>query len=78
MRCTYVANLRNISLVVPTLAQAVVPRVGLGRIAQGARLHPFILKLAQTVCVSAIDSRGMHVNVGSDLGPDSARIGVSL
>ena len=58
--------------------QAILPPVRLGRVAQGAQgtvePHSWPRLL---VCVSAIDSRGIHVNVGSGVGPDFARIGVS-
>ena len=82
----------KISLLVPTLAQAIVykrlstkaivPWVGLGRLAQGAGLTAQGSVESERwsrllVCVSAIDSYGIHVNVGGGLGSEFARIGVS-
>ena len=56
--------------------QAIFLQVGLGRVAQGAGLVESWPRLL--VCVYAIYSRGIHVNVGGGLRPDFARIGVFL
>ena len=67
-----VAKLRNIALLVPTLAQAIVSGGPAGEAgSRGSRrrapLNP-----------NAIDSRGTHVNVEGGSGPNFARIGVSF
>ena len=74
-----VAILRKVSLLVPTLAQAIVyKRLPRGR-GWNAQLKTQGSVESESwprlfICVSAINSRGMHVNAGGDLGPDFARM----